>query len=89
MIDFLAGAVTLAFVLAAVFFLRFWRRTSDRLFLSFAVAFLLFAINQALAHLLDVDTEPASFIYGLRVIGFLIILAAIVDKNITSGKRTR
>ena len=43
MIQFLAGAVTIAYVIAAVHFLRFWRKTSDRLFVSFASAFLLFA----------------------------------------------
>ena len=46
MIEYLSGAVTMGFVVAAIFFLRFWRRTSDRLFLSFALAFALLALNQ-------------------------------------------
>src|SRR5262249_52799097 len=74
MIDFMSGAITLGFLLAGVFFLRFWRRTADRLFLAFAIAFALFGLNQALATLLEVDSEPTSFIYALRVIGFLLIL---------------
>ena len=82
MIEFLSGAVTLAFLLSAVFFLRFWRKTSDRLFLAFAIAFVLFALNQGLAYVLDIYHEPTSFIYALRVIGFVLILAAIVDKNL-------
>ena len=82
MIEFLSGAVTLAYLLSGVFFLRFWRKTSDRLFLAFAIAFALFAINQALAHVLDIYHEPTSFIYALRVLGFVLILAAIVDKNL-------
>jgi len=45
----------------------------------------LFALNQGLAAGLTVVLEPASLIYGLRVLGFIIILAAIVDKNATSG----
>jgi hypothetical protein len=49
MVEFLSGAVTFAHVLAALYFLRFWRRTRDRLFLSFALAFVLFALNQGLA----------------------------------------
>jgi uncharacterized protein DUF5985 len=85
MIEFLSGAVTLGYLIAAVFFLRFWRKTADRLFLAFTVAFVLFALNQGLAHLLAVYREPASFIYALRVIGFVLILAAIVDKNLSSG----
>jgi len=80
-ITFLGGAVTLGYLVGGLFFLRFWRRTRDRLFLAFAIAFALFALNQALVHLLDVIREPASFVYALRVIGFLIILWAILDKN--------
>jgi peptidoglycan/LPS O-acetylase OafA/YrhL len=88
-IEFLSGAVTLAYLIAALFFLRFWRKTADRLFLAFTVAFVLFALNQGLAHMLAIYNEPASFIYALRVLGFIVILVAIVDKNISSGKSTR
>ena len=84
MIDFLSGAVTLGYLVAAAFFFSFWRKTADRLFLAFAVAFLLFALNQALGSVLTVVLEPSSLIYGLRVLGFVLILAAIVDKNTRS-----
>lgn len=86
MIQFMSGAVTLGFLIAAVFFLNFWRRTADRLFLAFAIAFTLFGVNQFLAELLEVTSEPSSFIYGVRVIGFVVILAAIVDKNMHSTR---
>lgn len=86
MIEFFSGAVTLGFLVAAGFFLRFWRRTADRLFLAFALAFVLFALNQALASWLTVVSEPASLIYGLRVLGFVILLGAIVDKNARPGR---
>ena len=86
MIEFFSGAVTLGFLVAAGFFLRFWRQTADRLFLAFAVAFVLFALNQALASWLTVVIEPASLIYALRVLGFVIILGAIVDKNARPGR---
>ena len=51
MIEFFSGAVTLGFLVAAGFFVRFWRKTADRLFLAFAFAFVLFALNQALVEL--------------------------------------
>jgi peptidoglycan/LPS O-acetylase OafA/YrhL len=86
MIGFLAGAATLGYLIAAVFFLRFWRRTSDRLFLSFAVAFALLALNQALAQWLGAADERVGYTYLLRVLGFLLILAAIVDKNLSSRR---
>jgi hypothetical protein len=80
-IAFLGGAVTLGYLVGGLFFLRFWRRTRDRLFLAFAVAFALFALNQGLVDLLEVVREPWSLVYALRVVGFLIILGAILDKN--------
>jgi hypothetical protein len=86
MIEFISGAVTLGFLVAAGFFLRFWRQTTDRLFLAFALAFVLFALNQALASWLTVLIEPASLIYVLRVLGFIIILGAIIDKNARPGR---
>ena len=81
MIEFLSGAVTMGFFIGAVFFLRFWRRTHDRFFFAFAVAFLLLALNQALAQWLGAADERVMYTYLLRVLGFLIILAAIIDKN--------
>jgi hypothetical protein len=89
MVAFMSGALTLGFVLAAVFFLRFWRKTDDRLFLAFAVAFALFALNQLLAHLFGAEDERISFIYVLRVLGYLLILAAIIDKNLFSRRALR
>lgn len=89
MIEFLSGAVMLAHVIAALFFLRFWRKTGDRLFLAFTVAFALFALNQGFAFVLAVYREPTSFIYALRVLGFVLILAAIIDKNVSAGKSQR
>lgn len=86
MIEFLSGAVTLGFLVAAGFFFSFWRKTRDRLFLAFAVAFVLFGLNQLLAAALVVVIEPASLVYVLRVLGFIIILGAIVDKNARPGR---
>jgi len=86
MIEFLSGAVTMGFVVAAAFFMRFWRRTADRLFLAFAVAFGLLALNQALAAWLGAADERVGYTYLLRVLGFAIILAAIVDKNLANKR---
>jgi hypothetical protein len=88
MIEFLAGAVTLGFVVASGFFMRFWRKTADRLFLAFGLAFLLLALNQGLAQWLGAADERVGYTYLLRVLGFILILGAIIDKNLAqSGKK--
>ena len=89
LVDFLAGAITLGFLVAAGFFLRFWHRTHDRLFLAFAAAFTLLAINQALAAFFGAGDERTPFTYVLRVLGFVLILYAIVDKNLSSSHKPR
>lgn len=86
MIAFLSGAVTMGALVASLFFLRFWRRTQDRFFLAFAVAFLLLALNQALALWIGAADERAGYTYLVRVVAFVLILAAILDKNL-SGRR--
>ena len=89
LIDFLSGAVTLGFFVAAMFFLRFWRRTHDRLFLAFAAAFVLLALNQALAAFLGAGDELTPYTFILRVLGFVLILLAIIDKNVSTGRGSR
>jgi peptidoglycan/LPS O-acetylase OafA/YrhL len=86
MIEYLSGAVTLGYLVATLFFLRFWRRTGDRLFFAFAIAFGLLALNQALAQWIGAADERVGYTYLLRVLGFVLILGAIVDKNIAKGK---
>lgn len=81
MIEFLSGAVTMGFLVACMFFLRFWRKTSDRFFLAFSIAFLFLALNHALAQWIGAADERIGYTYLLRVLAFVLILAAIVDKN--------
>ena len=83
MIDFLAGALTLGYIIASFYFIHFWGRTSDRLFLAFAAAFALLALNQVTVFALGVADERSNFVYILRVLGFVLILIAIVDKNLS------
>ena len=89
MIQFLEGAVAMCNIIAAVHFLRFWRKTSDRLFLNFAAAFLLFALNQLVVSVLWTAVESHSYAYVLRILGFVLILFAIVDKNLFSLTKRR
>jgi hypothetical protein len=82
MIAFVSGLVTMGFLVAGMFFLRFWHRTRDGLFAAFAAAFALLAANQALAQIIDFGREELSWVWLLRVAAFLLIIVAIVGKNL-------
>jgi membrane-associated PAP2 superfamily phosphatase len=79
--DFMSGAVALGFAVCALFFLRFWRRTREELFLAFALAFLLLGIGQTVLALANIPTEERGSIYLVRLAAFLLILIAIYRKN--------
>jgi hypothetical protein len=78
--QFVLGAVVMACAVAGLFFLRFWRKTRDRLFLIFALAFWLLGINWLLLAFVQED-ETRTWLYVLRLIAFCLILIGIIDKN--------
>lgn len=81
LIPFLSGAIVAGFLVAGLFFLRFWKRTHDGLFAAFAIAFWLLGLNQALLAFSNVPAEERSWLYLLRLAAFVLILAAIWRKN--------
>ncbi|MEZ0242760.1 MAG: DUF5985 family protein [Sphingomonas sp.] len=81
MLDFLSGAITMGFFVAGLFFLRFWKRTRDRLFIAFALAFWLLGFSQALLALASITVETRSWVYLLRLGAFLLIIVSIWRKN--------
>ena len=82
MAAFVGGALTLGWLAVGVFFLKFWRRTGDGLFAAFAVAFVLLAANQAAPILLNIPSENQGYIYLMRLAAFLLIIAAVLRKNL-------
>ena len=79
--DFLSGAVALGFLVCGLFFLRFWRRTRDPLFLAFALAFGLLGLGQTILALASIPTEERGSIFLVRLAAFAIIISAILRKN--------
>lgn len=75
-----AGAIAMASLTIALFFLRFWKATHDRFFLFFALSFGLEAVSRILflVQPLNVD-DPV--VYMVRLVAYVLILIAIVDKN--------
>lgn len=82
--QFLLGAICMAFALAGLFFLRFWRDTRDRLFILFSLAFFILSANRIGFLLASEQNVRGDWLYGVRLLAFLLILAAIVDKNRSS-----
>lgn len=81
----LMGMIAMASWVAGLFFLRFWRDTRDRLFLIFAVAFWLLG-GTRIALAIATESAEHSHLYWVRLLAFVLILVAIVDKNWPSRK---
>lgn len=79
--DFLSGAITMGFAVAGLFFLRFWKRTGEGLFVAFAFAFWLLGLTQALLAFTDIPVEERSWLYLLRLAAFSLILVSVWIKN--------
>jgi hypothetical protein len=78
---FMLGAIATSSLTAGVFFLKFWRRTRDSLFLAFGLAFLIEGVNRCAMLSLEKPNEGSPYIYGVRLLAFLLILGAILRKN--------
>jgi uncharacterized membrane protein HdeD (DUF308 family) len=76
-------------MVAALFFLRFWKETSDRLFALFAVAFAVLGVNRVLLTYFEEPHEARTLLYLVRLLAYLLMLAAIVDKNRARPRSTR
>jgi predicted RND superfamily exporter protein len=79
--ELLSGIIACGALVAALHFFRSWRRSGDRLLGLFAAAFAVFAANGVALGLTDPDAEVRVYLYTVRLIGFLLILGAIIDKN--------
>jgi Na+-translocating ferredoxin:NAD+ oxidoreductase RnfA subunit len=89
MIEALSIMLTLGYLVAAACFLRAWQKTAERLFLALASAFMLFALNDIIRPAIATFVlEPGGFIYALRILGFVVIVGALVDRNHTLSKRS-
>lgn len=79
--SFLLGVIATSSIVASLFFLKFWRRTHDSLFIFFAVAFLIEGLNRTAILFAVRPSEGSPWIYIVRLAAFLIILAGILRKN--------
>jgi len=80
LILFLSGVLTMGYLVASIFFLRFHRQSGDRLFAWFSAAFFILAVQRVLVVALA-TSEYAEVVYVVRLLAFVLILIAIWDRN--------
>lgn len=87
MYNFLIGMLAALCWVAGCFFFRFYLKVKDRLFLSFGIAFWTFSAEWIVLCFKQAPEESDTLVYVIRLLGFLLILYAIVDKNFGFLKR--
>lgn len=80
----ITGALMMGYLVVGLFFLRFWKQSRDRLFAFFACAFLLLSAQRLALAFTTHDSEGTVFLYLVRLLAFVLILIAIIDKNRSS-----
>ena len=77
----LLGAVIMGDMIAALFFVRYWKLTGDRFFLFFAGSFVAIAVSRMVVdeYIPPIGYEPIGYV--IRILSYLFIIAGIVYKN--------
>ena len=78
---FLLGASAMGSLAAALFFLRFFRRSHDRFFLLFSAAFAIEGLSRLPLALGAPSCETEPFYYLPRLLAFSLIALAVILKN--------
>jgi uncharacterized protein DUF5985 len=80
--QFIYGVNTMGFLVAGLFFWRFWRKSTDALFVFFAAAFLLFALDQFFLSLEAAVPASHDWAFFFRLAGFGLLIFAVLRKNL-------
>jgi hypothetical protein len=78
---FLQGVSAMGAYISGLFFFRFWRESHDSLFAFFGAAFVLLALSWSLIAVFSPTEETRPYVYGLRLIAFVLIIAGLINKN--------
>lgn len=84
--SFLGGAIVFCYALISLFFLKFWRRTGDAFFGYFSFAFLMLGIGRVIEAIMRTNETTTPAVYAFRLLAFVIIIFAIMHKNLGSKK---
>jgi Family of unknown function (DUF5985) len=83
----LIGAIAVGWLVAGLFFFRFWRHTRDRFFLWFALSFWIESANRIALGLAGGSggNEGDALFYLFRLVAYALIILAIWQKNRKRG----
>jgi hypothetical protein len=87
MTQFMWGAMAFASWIIGLIFLRSWKLSRDRLFAMFALAFWIMGVSWTALAIENPPRETQHYFYSLRLVAFMLILGAVIDKNRTSSRR--
>jgi len=79
---FLLGFIAACSLVAGLFFLRFYRSTRDPLFLAFLIFFVVQGCTNAAVLELSQPNIGTPMIFLVRLLSVLVVLAAILWKNV-------
>lgn len=80
--ELISGAIAMASLVIALFFLRFWRTSRDWFFLYFALSFFVQAAHRIYAAFPSSDVhEDDPLHYLIRLLAYSLILWAVLVKN--------
>lgn len=82
LITFLLGVLSASCLCASLYFLKFWTKTSDRLFLAFSIFFGAEAISRCVVAFLEKPGEGVPALYLLRFVTASLIVLSIWRKNL-------
>jgi hypothetical protein len=78
---FIQGCICMGFLVASLFFFRFWKSSRDSLLLLFGLAFLLLSIERVVLALGSPGSEVHPGAFTIRLAAFALIIAGIIQKN--------
>lgn len=82
---FLLGFIAALSLIAALYFVRFWRATHDILFLSFVVFFVVQGCSEAAILSYKHPNLGHPWLYLVRLLSILVVLVGILVKNYSRG----
>jgi len=82
---FFLGVIATTSLVAALFFLRFWKATRDPFFMAFAASFFVEGLNRGALLFLVNPSAGYRWTYAIRLLSLLLILVGILRKNYGRG----